>query len=86
MPHVQPLSHAWPSGESAIQFSIRIFLASTDGNETDCGRVLPWDPPGHVTLSWQIAPAFQPEPDEARASHVDVYFVSAYALPPERNG
>jgi uncharacterized protein YndB with AHSA1/START domain len=47
-----------------------------DGSECDWGRILAWDEPGHVVLSWQIAPDFTREPDPERASRVDVRFVA----------
>ena len=54
----------------------RWYERSADGRECDWGRVLVWDAPSHVALSWQIAPGFSPEPDERRASRIDVRFVS----------
>jgi uncharacterized protein YndB with AHSA1/START domain len=52
----------------------RWYERTADGEECDWGRVLVWDPPGHVALSWQIAPGFSPEPDERRSSRIDVRF------------
>jgi uncharacterized protein YndB with AHSA1/START domain len=45
-----------------------------DGKACDWGRVLAWDPPEHLVLSWQIGVGFVPEPDPERASRVDVSF------------
>src|SRR4051794_6519920 len=47
-----------------------------DGRECDWGRVLAWEPPHRVVLSWQITPQFTPEPDPERASEVEVRFVA----------
>ena len=38
------------------------------------GRVLAWEPPSRLVLSWQISPSRVPEPDPARASEVEVVF------------
>jgi uncharacterized protein YndB with AHSA1/START domain len=51
----------------------RWYERTADGEENDWGRVLEWDPPHHVALSWQITPQFGPEPDGQRASRVDVH-------------
>ena len=47
-----------------------------DGSECEWGRVLAWDPPHHVALSWHLNGAFQYDPDPAKASRVDVRFVA----------
>lgn len=54
----------------------RWFERTTDGTETAWGRVLVWDPPHRVVLTWQITPEGQPEPDPAKASEVEVRFVA----------
>jgi uncharacterized protein YndB with AHSA1/START domain len=38
------------------------------------GRVLAWDPPARLVLTWQIAPDRAPEPNPAKASEVEVRF------------
>jgi uncharacterized protein YndB with AHSA1/START domain len=40
------------------------------------GRVLVWEPPGRLVLTWQISPRRVPEPDPARASEVEVRFAA----------
>lgn len=52
----------------------RWFETGADGSTCDWGRVLVWDPPRRVVLSWGIRPGFVPEPDDARASRVEVRF------------
>lgn len=52
----------------------RWYERGADGAECDWGRVLVWDPPHHLVLSWQIAPGFVPEADPDRASRVEVRF------------
>jgi uncharacterized protein YndB with AHSA1/START domain len=38
------------------------------------GRVLAWDPPGRLVLTWQIAGDRTPQPNPDRASEVEVRF------------
>lgn len=45
------------------------------GFRLDWGRVLYWEPPHRLILSWHIAPDRIPQPDPARASEVDVRFL-----------
>ncbi len=59
----------------------RWYERSVDGRECEWGRVLAWEPPHRMVLTWQIRPDFTPEPDPARASEVEVRFV---AESPER--
>jgi uncharacterized protein YndB with AHSA1/START domain len=47
-----------------------------DGSECEWGRVLAWDPPHHVAMSWHLNGAFEYEPDPEMASRVDVRFVA----------
>lgn len=59
----------------------RWYERGVDGTECDWGRVLAWEPPHHLVLSWQISPRFETEPDPGRASQVDVRFT---AVGPDR--
>jgi DNA-binding transcriptional ArsR family regulator/uncharacterized protein YndB with AHSA1/START domain len=43
-----------------------------DGREQDWGRVLVWRPPHQVVLSWLVGSDWEPEPDPASASEIDV--------------
>jgi uncharacterized protein YndB with AHSA1/START domain len=52
----------------------RWYERGTDGSECEWGRVLAWDPPNHVAMSWHLNGAFQHDPDPAKASRVDVRF------------
>lgn len=58
----------------------RWFQRTADGTETDWGRVLIWDPPTHLVLTWQIGPRetdeWDFEPDPSRATRVDVRFIA----------
>lgn len=54
----------------------RCFERGLYGFTCDWGRVLTWEPPERLVLSWQIGPTRVPEPDPARASTVAVRFVA----------
>ena len=54
----------------------RWFERGVDGSECDWGRVLAWDPPNHVALSWHLTAAWTYDPDPAKASRVDIRFVA----------
>src|SRR5262245_56322106 len=51
----------------------RWFERASDGSECDWGRVLVWDPPGRLVLSWEISPDFKH--DESIDTEVEVRFV-----------
>jgi hypothetical protein len=53
----------------------RWFERDASGQECDWGKVLAWNPPSHVALSWHLNGEFKYDPDPARASRVDVHFV-----------
>jgi uncharacterized protein YndB with AHSA1/START domain len=70
-------------GEADIETSVmepreggRWYEIGVDGSECDWGRVLAWEPPNRVVLSWQISPQWKYEPDASRASEVEVRFVA----------
>jgi len=50
----------------------RWYERGVDGSECDWGKVLAFDPPGHVALSWHIDGEFKHDPDNA--SRIDVRF------------
>jgi uncharacterized protein YndB with AHSA1/START domain len=54
----------------------RWYEIGVDGSECDWGRVLAWEPPGRVVLSWAISPQWKYEPDPAKASEVEVLFTA----------
>jgi hypothetical protein len=52
----------------------RWFERSADGRECEWGRVLVWDPPGRLVLSWEISADFRH--DESIDTEVEVSFVA----------
>jgi uncharacterized protein YndB with AHSA1/START domain len=53
----------------------RWYERSVDGGECEWGRVLAFEPPHRLVLSWQINGSFQYDPDPDRASEIEVTFV-----------
>ena len=54
----------------------RWYEKGVDGSECDWGKVLVWDAPNRVVLSWHLDGNWQFDPDPARASEVVVTFVA----------
>jgi uncharacterized protein YndB with AHSA1/START domain len=54
----------------------RWYERGVDGSECDWGRVLTWDPPHRLVLTWQINAEWQFDPDLARASELEIRFVA----------
>lgn len=52
----------------------RWYEKGVDGSECDWGRVLVFEPPSRLVLSWHINSAWGYDPDEAHASEVEVRF------------
>jgi uncharacterized protein YndB with AHSA1/START domain len=53
-----------------------IFDRGEDGTECRWARVLAYEPPDRVVFSWDISPYWQVEPDQSKASEVEVRFVT----------
>jgi hypothetical protein len=81
------MGHWWPSEHHIAEKSFvdivvqprvggRWYECAADGSECDWGRVLAWDPPRHLALSWHLDGNFVYDPDPDRASRVDVSFVA----------
>jgi uncharacterized protein YndB with AHSA1/START domain len=54
----------------------RWFERGVDGSECEWGRVLAWNPPNHIALSWHLDGKWSYDSDPAKASRVDVRFVA----------
>ena len=54
----------------------RWYERATDGTECEWGRVLEWDPPAKVVLSWHLQPDWEYDPDPEKASEVEVRFIA----------
>jgi uncharacterized protein YndB with AHSA1/START domain len=52
-----------------------VFDRGVDGSECRWGRVLIFEPPHRVVISWDISPSWQIETDDAKASEVEVRFI-----------
>lgn len=77
----------WPSSHSVIEGGYegahiepreggRWYERHADGGEAEWGRVLAWDPPRRVVLSWAVGPTREPETDPARMSEVEARFIA----------
>jgi uncharacterized protein YndB with AHSA1/START domain len=52
----------------------RWYERSVDGDECEWGRVLAFEPPRRLLVSWQINGSFEYDPDPAHASEIEVRF------------
>jgi uncharacterized protein YndB with AHSA1/START domain len=79
--------YTWSGPESLVEIGIEpweggmAYEIGPYGFRIDWGRVLAWQPPHRLLLSWQIGPDRVPVPDPARASEVDVRFTAIPAGP-----
>jgi uncharacterized protein YndB with AHSA1/START domain len=54
----------------------RVYDRGVDGSECHWARVLAYEPPDRVVISWDISPHWQIEPDLEKTSEVEVRFTS----------
>jgi uncharacterized protein YndB with AHSA1/START domain len=54
----------------------RWYEQGVDGSECDWGRVLAWEPPHRLVVTWQVNGQWQYDPDPARASEIEIRFTS----------
>jgi uncharacterized protein YndB with AHSA1/START domain len=53
-----------------------VYDRGVDGSECRWARVLAYEPPNRVVISWDISPRWQLEPDRKKASEVEVRFIA----------
>jgi uncharacterized protein YndB with AHSA1/START domain len=56
-----------------------VYDRGVDGSECRWARVLAYEPPDRVVISWDISPRWQIETDPERTSEVDVRFIAEAA-------
>jgi uncharacterized protein YndB with AHSA1/START domain len=54
----------------------RWYETGVDGSECDWGRVLAWEPPHRLVVTWQINGQWQYDPDPEHASEIEVRFTA----------
>ncbi|HVV95247.1 MAG TPA: SRPBCC family protein, partial [Hyphomicrobiales bacterium] len=54
----------------------RWYERGVDGSECEWGRVLVWDPPHRLVVTWQINGQWQFDPDPDHASEIEVRFTA----------
>jgi uncharacterized protein YndB with AHSA1/START domain len=54
----------------------RFYERGVDGSECDWGKVLVYDPPDRVVVSWQINSDWKYDPDPSKGSEYEVRFIS----------
>src|SRR5215510_9179881 len=54
----------------------RWYERDVEGSECDWGRVLAWEPPHRLVVTWQINGQWQYDPDPEHASEIEVRFTA----------
>jgi uncharacterized protein YndB with AHSA1/START domain len=54
----------------------RWYERGIDGSECDWGRVLAWEPPHRLVVTWQVNGYWQYDPDPDHASEIEIRFTA----------
>lgn len=54
----------------------RVYDVGIDGSRCEWSRVLAYEPPSRLVISWDIGPTWQLEADPAKTSEVEVRFIA----------
>ncbi len=54
----------------------RWYERAADGTACEWGRVIEWEPPDRVIFGWHLGPDWKYDPDESRASEVEIRFIA----------
>jgi uncharacterized protein YndB with AHSA1/START domain len=54
----------------------RCYEIGVDGSECDWGRVFAWEPPSRFVMGWMLNEEYAFDPDESRATEVEVQFIA----------
>ena len=75
----------WPASHSLLERQEAVVVEPAEGGrwyergpsgeECDWGRVLAYEPPRRLVLSWLLDERFDVDPDESKASEVEVAFI-----------
>ena len=76
---IKPREHnllAAPIAETVFEPRVggHVYDIATDGTECHWARVLVFEPPARLVISWDIGPTWQLETDPANASEVEITF------------
>jgi uncharacterized protein YndB with AHSA1/START domain len=53
-----------------------VYDRGVDGSECRWARVLAFEPPHRIVISWDISPRWQLEPDPTKSSEVEIRFIA----------
>jgi deoxynogalonate / 12-deoxyaklanonic acid monooxygenase len=73
-----PERHVFVEDRQAITIEPRVggsyYERGADGTEATWGKIVEWDPPKRLVLTWRVGPNWRPIFDDERASLIEVEF------------